>query len=256
MTEELTPDGELRRRTIRAVVGFGLAGLVPFGVWKWLKSSPTDAGIRQPLREVLRLNARVGSALFSPDHLAPTFPLAMAARNVRVNGREGLRSPVAGADTYAIRVEEPQPAGPPIRRELTMADIRALPHQELVFQFKCIEGWSQIQHWGGVRFADFVNRYVPRLSGPDAPYRYVGLETPDGGYYVGIDRASMLHPQTLLAFDMNGRPLTEPHGAPLRLIIPTKYGVKNLKRIGLIRFTSEPPRDYWAERGYDYYIGL
>ncbi len=86
--------------------------------------------------------------------------------------------------------------------------------------------------------------------------QYVGMETPDGEYYVGLDMESALHPQTLLAYEMNDKPLTEEHGAPLRLIIPVKYGIKNLKRIGSINFSNQRPRDYWAEQGYDYYSGL
>jgi DMSO/TMAO reductase YedYZ molybdopterin-dependent catalytic subunit len=125
-----------------------------------------------------------------------------------------------------------------------------------VFEFKCIEGWSQIQHWAGARFADFVERYKLGRRTANEWYNYVGMETPDGGYYVGIDTPSALHPQTLLAYEMNGQPLEDLHGAPLRLIIPVKYGVKNLKRIGRVTFADTPPRDYWAERGYDYYIGL
>jgi DMSO/TMAO reductase YedYZ molybdopterin-dependent catalytic subunit len=55
---------------------------------------------------------------------------------------------------------------------------------------------------------------------------------------------------------MNGEPLTNEHGAPLRLLIPVKYGVKNLKRIGKITFTDARPHDYWAENGYDYDSGF
>lgn len=75
-------------------------------------------------------------------------------------------------------------------------------------------------------------------------------------YYVGIDMQSMMHPQTLLCYEMNNAPLTVNHGAPLRLIIPVKYGVKHLKRIGTIFFSNTKPRDYWYERGYDYFCGL
>jgi DMSO/TMAO reductase YedYZ molybdopterin-dependent catalytic subunit len=71
-----------------------------------------------------------------------------------------------------------------------------------------------------------------------------------------MDLPSALHPQTLLAFEMNNKPLNSEHGAPLRLIVPVKYGVKNLKRIGIIRFADQRPRDFWAERGYDYHLGL
>ena len=55
---------------------------------------------------------------------------------------------------------------------------------------------------------------------------------------------------------MNGEALTAEHGAPLRLVIPVKYGIKNIKMIGTIRFTDQRPADYWARRGYDWYAGL
>ena len=85
--------------------------------------------------------------------------------------------------------------------------------------------------------------------------RYVKMSTPDGAYYVGLDVASALHPQTLLCYEMNGDPLSPAHGRPLRLAIPVKYGIKNIKRIGTIAFTDARPTDYWAERGYDWYAG-
>jgi DMSO/TMAO reductase YedYZ molybdopterin-dependent catalytic subunit len=67
---------------------------------------------------------------------------------------------------------------------------------------------------------------------------------------------SALHPQTLLAWELNGQPLAPEHGAPLRLVIPIKYGVKSIKKIGSIRLTDKRPADYWAENGYDWFAGL
>jgi DMSO/TMAO reductase YedYZ molybdopterin-dependent catalytic subunit len=81
------------------------------------------------------------------------------------------------------------------------------------------------------------------------------METPDGDYYVGLDMASALHPQTLLCYAMNGQPLTPHHGAPLRLVMTVKYGFKSIKRIGRIAFMDERAADFWAERGYDWYSG-
>ncbi len=63
-------------------------------------------------------------------------------------------------------------------------------------------------------------------------------------------------PDCPLAWEFNGAPLSSEHGAPLRLVIPVKYGVKNIKRIGLIRLTGQRPADYWAENGYDWFAGL
>jgi DMSO/TMAO reductase YedYZ molybdopterin-dependent catalytic subunit len=81
------------------------------------------------------------------------------------------------------------------------------------------------------------------------------VETPDGDYFVGLDSDSAMHPQTLLAWEMNGEPLSEEHGAPLRLVIPVKYGIKNIKRIGRIEWLDRCPKDYGADRGYDWYAG-
>jgi hypothetical protein len=84
----------------------------------------------------------------------------------------------------------------------------------------------------------------------------VGMETPGQEYYVGLDMRSALRSQTLLCYEMNGAPLAIENGAPLRLVIPTKYGIKNIKRIGTITYTDQRPADYWAEEGYDWYAGL
>lgn len=258
-SEKLTTDQQIRRRMLRAFALFGLGALVPVGVWKWLKESPRRAGIPAPLRSVLEGNEQLAETYFRPASMAPTFPVERAVKKARVNGWDGLKTPIP-AD-WALHVR--QPAGATTRElAVTLDDIRALPRHEIVYEFKCIEGWSQIQHWAGARFSDFVAKYgLGTRTGEAARreadwFRYVGIETPDRGYYVGIDMPSALHPQTLLAYELNNEPLTAPHGAPLRLIIPVKYGVKNLKRIGTVFFADEKPRDFWAERGYDYHVGL
>ena len=138
---------------------------------------------------------------------------------------------------------------------LTLPDITRLPRVELVTQFKCIEGWSQIVHWAGVRMADFLELYPPALIDGKEP-RYVYMETPDGDYYTGYDMHVMRHPQTLLVTEMMGAPLAQKHGAPLRLHMPTKYGYKQIKRIGLVAYTNTRPDDYWTKLGYDWYAGL
>ncbi len=138
---------------------------------------------------------------------------------------------------------------------LQMPDVTKFPRHELVTQFKCIEGWSQIVHWAGVRMADFLDAYPPELVNGKEP-RYVYMETPDGDYYVGYDLQVLRHPQTLLVTEMMGMPLTQFHGAPLRLHTPLKYGYKQIKRIGLIAYTNDKPDDYWTKLGYDWNAGL
>ena len=136
---------------------------------------------------------------------------------------------------------------------LTLDDIKQFQKTEVVFNFKCIEGWSQITWWGGVRFSEVMKKYG---LDKELQMKYVGMKTPDEKYYVGIDMPSILQPQTILCYELNGKPLPMDQGYPLRLIIPVKYGVKHLKRIGTIRFANDRPKDYWAEKGYDYYTGL
>ncbi|MBW4039698.1 MAG: molybdopterin-dependent oxidoreductase [Acidobacteria bacterium] len=138
---------------------------------------------------------------------------------------------------------------------LTMEDILKLPRHEMVTQFKCIEGWSQIVHWAGVRMADFIEAYPPALINGKEP-SYVYMETPEGDYYTGYDLHVCRHPQTLLVTEMMGAPLTQYHGAPLRLHMPIKYGYKQIKRVGLINYTDSKPDDYWTKLGYDWYAGL
>jgi hypothetical protein len=139
---------------------------------------------------------------------------------------------------------------------LTMDDVLKFPKHDLVTQFKCIEGWSQIVHWRGVRLADLIEAYPPQRGTDGKLPRYVYMETPNGDYYVGYDMHVCLHPQTLLVTEMSGSPLTQFHGAPLRLHAPSKYGYKQIKRIGLLAYTDEQPDDYWTKLGYDWYAGL
>ena len=147
------------------------------------------------------------------------------------------------------------PAGTP-GLMLTIADILKLPKHELVTEFKCVEGWSQIAQWGGVRMADFIDAYPPAKKPDGTLPRYVYMETPNGDYYVGYDLTTCRHPQTLLVTQMAGKPLTQLHGAPLRLHTPTKYGYKQIKRIGLIAYTDVKPDDFWTNLGYDWSASL
>lgn len=149
----------------------------------------------------------------------------------------------------------PVPTGTP-GLLLTLDDLLKLPRVELVTEFKCVEGWSQIAHWGGVHMADFIDTFPPAKRPDGSLPRYVYMETPSGDYYVGYDMHVCRHPQTLLATEVDGKPLTQLHGAPLRLHTPAKYGYKQIKRIGLIAYTDQKPDDYWSKLGYDWYAGL
>ena len=250
---------EARRRSRRSFIGLGLAGLAGLGGWKWLISQPDDSGIPRPLRKVLDANSRLTQAYFKETRLAPEFARSRA-KTPRVNGRVGLDEELDPA-AWRLRV---QGYGTGKTQEFTLADIQALPKVEMTTELKCIEGWSIVVHWAGARLSDFLAKYplATRNGQPADPLNppadlapYVGMQTPDEKYYVGLDIASALHPQTLLCYEMNGQPLTAPHGAPVRLVTPLKYGIKHLKRIGTIAFADTRPKDYWAELGYDWDAG-
>ncbi len=238
---------EYRRTSRRAFLG-GAVGIAA-GVtgFRWVQNQESVSGIPRVLRAGHEFNDRVWRVLGSPQRSAPEFPLA-AAQDLRTNGRRGLQEDI-DVDAWSMRVEGPDGR---LLDEVVLDDVQALDHVDMVTEHKCIEGWSQVAHWTGVRFADFAQRYASRIG--DAAY--TSLETPDGGYYVGLDQWSATHPQTLLAWALGGEPLTQRHGAPLRLVTPNHYGIKSLKRIGVVRFTRERPPDFWAERSYDWYSKL
>jgi DMSO/TMAO reductase YedYZ molybdopterin-dependent catalytic subunit len=239
---DLNFERAMRRKSRRSFLAAGIGAAGAFAGWKWLRTRSGAGELPYPVRRMLEFNEKLAERYFRDSRLAPTFPREMA-REPRVNGGEGLRSEI-DPSTWSLKVV----AGAGEARTITLEDIKRLPQVEMTTEHKCIEGWSVIVNWAGPRFRDFAVAY----SG----FRYVGLATPDGGYYVGMDMPSALHPQTLLCYAMNGKPLSAEHGAPLRLVTTVKYGIKSIKRIGKIAFTNERPPDFWAERGYDWYAGL
>ena len=260
LTEPLSDEkarSEMSKYSRRGFLVSGVAALIGVFGWRWMSDETKD----RLLRSTLEFNERVSQAFYRPTRLAPEFAPTAATIPTRTNGGEGLSDDI-DPSTWKLAV-----GGLASRSDdllLTLDDIKRLPRTEMTTEFKCIEGWSMIVHWAGVRFSDFATAYRPKTKSgrpanlserPDDLLPYVSLTTPDEGYFVGWDIESILHPQTLLAYEMNGAPLTMEHGAPLRIASPTKYGIKQIKRIGRIEFTSERPRDFWAEQGYDWYAG-
>ncbi|MEO6259994.1 MAG: molybdopterin-dependent oxidoreductase [Thermoanaerobaculia bacterium] len=247
---------ELRGRSRRGFIVAGISAVAGVGAWEWLRSRPKIDGVEWPMRRTLEVNEELSDAYFRTARLTPTFPRSEITPE-RINGGLGL-NPAFDPATWRLRIEG---GGQPV--SLSLADIKALPRREMITEFRCIEGWSIVVQWAGARLSDLMQQVPPTdrqgrradLRDWKSLPRYVSMETPDRGYYVGLDIQSAIHPQTLLAYEMNGRPLTWQHGAPLRLAIPVKYGVKNIKRIGTIRYTDVRPADYWAEQGYDWYAG-
>jgi thiosulfate reductase cytochrome b subunit len=233
-----------RKRTAWSLAGLAIFFAIFATLFTLARNAPDADGTPAPFREAFEWNGKVWGKLYSPSRSAAC---SSKPRDIRENGDVGLEDEVNLA-TWQLSVSE---QGKPVAN-LRLDDIRKLPRTEAQIEFRCIEGWSTPISYAGARFSDFLHA---RGIDPSA-WRYVGLATPDGAYYVSVDMESMLHPETVLAYEMNGKTLTQEHGAPLRLVIPVKYGIKSLKRIGKIFFSNERPPDYWAEQGYDWHSGL
>ncbi len=245
---------KVNRRNFIAFTSFIGLNALALGAWRWLYKLPDEttgitAGTKKPLRLALEKNEILFKHTFSNDHLVKTYPKSMAATAVRVNSDIGLDGDGFDPAAWLLQVKKKNGS----LQKISLKELMALPKTEIVFDFKCVEGWDQISYWGGVKFSDFISHFNLQ---EEAALGYVGLVTPDEAYYVGIEMPAALHPQTILAYEVNNKPLPPEHGQPLRLIVPVKYGIKNLKRIGTISFSNERPKDYWAEQGYDYYSGL
>jgi len=288
------PASSFRWRSRRDFLALGVGAASLALIWRWVLHGQPIGDMPWQLRRALDWNADVSEALLGTRRLARTFPASDAVADLRVNGDIGIaqtldpakwRLQVVGLENpqkYPQFVEDvnswdyglsgddsedsaypdnksgaisqtPDALPPPKAKQpgllLTLDDLKKLPRVETITQLKCIEGWSEIAYWGGARMADFLAAYPPMRS------RYVGFQTPDNSFYTSLDMATAQHPQTLLAYEMNGQPLEPLHGAPLRLATPLKYGYKQLKQIAKLEFTDQMPRDYWVENGYDWYAG-
>jgi len=236
---------KLSRRSLLTGAGGAIAAFVG---WRTLQGRPEADNIPDVLRAGHELNEGIWRTLFRDGAEAPTFDYAESSM-MRVNGRHGIRDEL-NMDSWELTVvgRNGQVIG-----THQLDDLRAMEQTEMTVEHKCVEGWAHIVTWGGVRFSEFVERFYPEQS----EAKFVGLSTPDEVFNVGLDMPSMMHSQTMLALDLQREPLSEEHGAPVRLATPLKYGTKQIKRIGTIQFSdTQPENDYWTVRGYDWYAGL
>ena len=134
---------------------------------------------------------------------------------------------------------------------LDLDDLRRMTRTDLRVEHHCVEGWSAVASWHGVRLVDIAARV-----GADVRAGFVEFRSFDAGYHSSWDRASALHPQTLVAYGMEGAPLTPAHGAPLRLYSATKLGYKNVKYLSEINFVPHATGGYWEDLGYEWYGGV
>jgi DMSO/TMAO reductase YedYZ molybdopterin-dependent catalytic subunit/thiosulfate reductase cytochrome b subunit len=267
---------EFRGRTRRGFLFFGAGALAAaagfwvllpvslkrrlFGHVDWLDTLEARMGVTPQRRErllrgVLTFDDDVAEALYSPFRRVRTY--SRADITPLKNNYSGRTPDPAYLATWKLTLSGLASGG---EVDLGTADLlRGFTHREQITRLCCVEGWSAIAWWGGIRFDDLLHAYPPapgtRWAAMESAVSLDGAGRPDP-YYVSIDLPTAWHPQTLLATHFNGLPLTVDHGAPLRLVVPMKLGLKHIKAITRITYSATEPRDYWAERGYSRYDGL
>jgi DMSO/TMAO reductase YedYZ molybdopterin-dependent catalytic subunit len=202
--------------------------------------------VQRLLMTMSRWNDGVQEWLFDPKRLAPEFPESRITRPFPFNGYYP-ESDVRIIDGSSYKLELAGMIRE--RKPWTLAELYALPQVSQVTRHICVEGWSAIGKWSGVRFSDFLARV-----GADTTAKYVGFQCADD-YYGSIDMATALHPQTQLSFKFADDLLPPKYGYPMKLRIPTKLGFKNPKHIAAIFVTNEYPGGYWEDKGYNWFSG-
>jgi DMSO/TMAO reductase YedYZ molybdopterin-dependent catalytic subunit len=237
-----------RRDFLRLGAVAGPASLVAACGW--------DGGpVLEPrLRAFSRVNDWVGEKiLLSRGRLAPEYP-ASARTNPRdfpsysiTYNKTGSFPVLERPDDWVLEV------GGLVRNplRLTRPMLEALPRISYTVKHHCVEGWTAVGSWTGVPVAS-----IAAMADPTTEARYLRFDSFDSRYFNGWDLKSAMHPQTILAYAYNDRPLTTMKGAPLRLYSPIKLGYKLTKYLSSMSFSRERPGGYWEDQGYPWLGGI
>jgi DMSO/TMAO reductase YedYZ molybdopterin-dependent catalytic subunit len=207
------------------------------------------------LNRALRIDDDVAEALYSGNRRVPTYTKSqITPLKNNYNGATPHPGYISGWNLTLDGLASGKSISLDIRNLMNRFSIH-----EQITKLVCVEGWSAIAWWSGLRFDDLLRAHPPMSQAKWARVESsVNLDSsgnPDP-YFASLDLATARHPQTLLATHFNGQSLTVDHGAPLRLLVPVKLGLKNVKAITKITYSAKAPTDYWAERGYSRYDGI
>ncbi|WP_414543585.1 molybdopterin-dependent oxidoreductase [Nostoc sp. CCY0012] len=230
----------LKRRQFLQVSGLSAVSLLLGGC-----GTPAFEDLVGQLSEPL--NRKVGKLIFNPQKPVPEFYLSEIEPEALIVNT--FRStPIIEPENYRLIVDGE--VNNPL--SLTLAEIYNLPLTSMIIRHVCVEGWAAIVQWGGVCLREII-----ALAQPKANVQYAYFKSADG-YYESWDIASVLHPQTLLAYEKNGEPLPIDNGAPLRLAAPIKLGYKQSKWVTKISLVSNLSqfKGYWEDQGYDWFAGI
>src|ERR1700739_120476 len=257
----------LRRWTRRDLLLFGAGALATLAVGGsqlprellqqlgLAESGTTGPENKWLLNQALRLDDNLSTALYSQHHLVPTYSKSQITS--LKNNYNGATPDPAYIPGWRLTLDGLS-SGWTVSLNIAALLARHRIHDQIT-RLVCVEGWSAIAWWSGLRFDDLLQAYPPISQAKWALLESsVNLDAngnPDP-YFVSIDLLTAQHPQTLLATHLNGEPLTVEHGSPLRLLAPMKLGLKNIKAITRISYTKDEPPDYWAKRGDSAYDGI
>jgi len=254
------------RRRFFATGAAGAAGLVLGGCDR-LSAAPT---FRDFLTRAEGLSQRVQRALLGRGALAREYLVADISETFRANGSQGAENLPPGYIELAQRgfaSWQLQVDGLVMKQvTFSIADLRALPARTQITRHDCVEGWSCIGSWTGPQLSTILDRVGLR---PEARFivfrcadelpRYVGGANP---FYESLDLIDAFHPQTILAYDMNGAQLPLAHGAPLRLRVERQLGYKMAKFLTRIEVVDRLDHiggghgGTWEDNGYEWYAGI
>jgi DMSO/TMAO reductase YedYZ molybdopterin-dependent catalytic subunit len=205
-----------------------------------------EESVQKVLTAMSRWNDRAQGWLFNTARLAPEFPESRITTPFPFNAFYSEEE-VIDVEGASYRLELSGMIRD--RKPWSLPELYALPQVSQVTRHICVEGWSAIGKWSGVRFSDFLQRV-----GADLSAKYVGFRCADD-YTSSIDMATALHPQTLLAFRFADQILPPKYGFPMKLRVPTKLGFKNPKHIAAMFVTNTYPGGYWEDKGYNWFSG-
>ncbi len=135
--------------------------------------------------------------------------------------------------------------------KLSLQNLIDMPRTHQRVNHYCVEGWTAVEQWTGVRLRDLA-----KMAGVHRDARYVDFESFDDGYHESWDIESATHPQTVIAYGLDGQMLGPAHGAPARVYSPVKLGYKNTKYLTRIMFLPKRTGGYWSDQGYEWYGGV
>jgi DMSO/TMAO reductase YedYZ molybdopterin-dependent catalytic subunit len=251
-----------RRRLLVGGAALALSGCKVFD-----SATDSDSTLRALFASHEGLTRATQRALMG-DRLAPEFTEADIRQGMRPNGSvdpssaEYRRMAATGFADYRLAVtglvDRPQ--------SLSLADLTAMPSRTQITRHDCVEGWSCIAKWQGVPLGAVLALAQPKLTARYAVFHcHDAIERSLSGevfYYESIDLIDAYHPQTILAYAMNGAPLPVANGAPLRLRVERQLGYKMAKYVHTIELTDSfaglglGRGSYWADRGYEWYAGI